>query len=776
MIATSQASKEVQLDRINNKINFLNSEINRTINQMNNIYLEIDNEAESTSVYNGISIGNLNIKRREYDDKKNHLMSCITSLETQINKIPVQEEDYSQEFIENFLNEVKEIEKNRKEEDVYGEVAIASNTSSSYIKTKSGLIVPRGKELKMLKASATGYVCRAQTFAKLLRRVTSEYKTIYMYGSNGQRPTQSLLNSLKVKFPGSYSTKQVNAIKATFGKNYWAFDCSGFLRAILWGWRGDDSETYGGSCLGKGSIVPWHTSGVMIDSCPGDGSYDFSDIVTGECVWMPGHIGAYVGNGQCAESTPRWANGAQITVLANNPMGATGNSRKWVRHGKLPYIDYSNTMTDNLGNGWIAGPGNGGMSTSGGGIVAYGYINGLNVTDIYESDNYYGYGQKTEFIERTESASVVRLVVSQSTTVSNLAKSLSMTTTNLLNLNPSLKSSSSSSSSAASSKASSSSVINSGTTIYVPASAYTAAKEKATSSYNTASAQIEQLNKLLSVIKGDTSLASYVTSMSTLTSETTEEPVTSVNKMLASSSSSAASSSTKATSSSSSTNYATSSSDGQTNSEKMRDYKGWTRVYDTSPYKDYADARIIIVKDGKTRVIRTVISPTGYSESYSNSINLQQTTGGWFMARHGENPVNLTITGVMLDTDANPEKHAFIKEWKDYLRDKQGTRTGLFYNKSSVKIQLEGIRYEGVINSISFTKDANTPSLYNFTLSFSCVNYKITRSISGAVKRLGKRGSSSSSKASSSTAKISSSNSTKTKAIGNALYKTISNK
>lgn len=794
MATLTEASKEIQLDRINNKINFLNSEINRTINQMNNIYLEIDNEAETSSKYNGISMGNLNIKRREYDDKKNHLMSCITSLETQINKIPVQEEDYSQEFIENFLNEVKEIEKNKKEEDVYGEVIATDVASPSYIKTKSGLIVPKGKEPKMLRASATGYVCRAETFCKLLLRVINEYRTVYMYGSNGQRPSESLLRTLKAKFPDGYSSAQIAFIRTTYNKNYWAFDCSGFLRAVLWGWCGDDSKTYGGSCFGKGSIVPWHTSSSMIASCPHDpkdthyncrnlgGSCIFpNNIVPGECVWTTGHIGAYIGNGQCAEATPHWTRGAQVTILANIS-SASGNRRSWKRHGKLPYIDYSNTMTDNLGNGWIAGPGNGGSSTtSSSGAAQYGYINGLNVTDMYESDNYYGYGQKTEFIERTENASVVRLVVSESTTVSNLAKSLSMTTTNLLNLNPSLKNNTSSSSSAASSsKASSSSVVNSGTTIYIPASAYTAAKEKATSSYNTASAQIEQLNKLLSVIKGDSSLASYVTSMTALIPEVAEEPITAVNKMLTSSSSKASSSSNSAASSSSktasSTNHATASSGTQTNSEKMHDYKGWTRVYDTGPYKDYADARIIIVKDGKTRVIRTVISPTGYNESYSNTVNLQQTTGGWFMARHGENPVNLTITGVMLDTDANPEKHAFIKEWKDYLRDKQGTRTGLFYNKSSVKIQLEGIRYEGVINSISFSKDANTPSLYNFTLNFSCVNYKITRSISGAVKRLGKKGSRSSSKASSSTAKISANTSSKTKAIGNTLYKTMNNK
>lgn len=37
--------------------------------------------------------------------------------------------------------------------------------------------------------------------------------------------------------------------------------------------------------------------------------------VSGDLVWMPGHIGIYVGNGKVVESTPRWNNGIQLTDL-----------------------------------------------------------------------------------------------------------------------------------------------------------------------------------------------------------------------------------------------------------------------------------------------------------------------------------------------------------------------------------------------------------------------------------------------------------------------------
>lgn len=779
MAVVSEASKEIQMDRINNKISFLSGEIKRTQNQMNSIYTELDKQYESSKEYNGISMGNLKLKKREYDDKRNHLMSCITSLESQINKIPVVEEDYDDNFVEDFLQRVAMIEQQENNTE-QGDVSTFSidDSGRQYVKTKTGIIVPAGKELKPLPVSmsASGYACRATTFASLLKRVISEYRTVYFYGSNGQLSSSSLFKSLKKSFGWFYTSSRYAKLSPTFGRGYWAFDCSGLLRAVLWGWCGDTSKTNGGSGLGKNSVVPWDTSGVMISKCPGGGSKDFKNIQVGECVWVQGHIGAYVGNNQCAESTPRWDNCAQLSTLKN--VTSSGQKlRSWTKHGKLPYIDYSNTMTDNLGNGWIAGPGNGGMATGGGIVAQIGYINGVNASDLYESDNYYGYGEKTEFIERTVDSSIVRIVVPKSTTVASLAKSLSMTSSNLLALNPSLKKSSSGSSSSA--YASSSAVLNSGMKVYVPASAYTAAKEAATSSYNNAASQIAEIDKLLSRFQDDSDTlvsSSYTTSasksastsVSTLLTSKAEAVVIDDEASILTSSSSAKSGSS---SSAKATNYATSSSSGKTNSEKMRDYKGWTRVYDTGPYKGYADARIIITKNGSTRVLKTVISPTGFSDVFSNNVNLQQTAGGWFIARHGENPVNLSISGLMLDTDANAEKHNFIKEWKNYLTDKKSTRTGLFYNNSTVKIQLEGIRYEGILDSINFTKDAARLNVYNFNMNFTCVDYKVTRSVSGAIGRLGKKKTTTTK--SGSKAKISTQSSSSTQVMATSLYKTM---
>lgn len=776
MAVVSEASKEIQMDRINNKINFLSGEIKRTQNQMNSIYSELDKKVESSKEYNGISMNNLKLKKREYDDKKNHLISCITSLEAQINKIPVVEKDYDANFVEDFLQRVATIENQENNGEVEGQSISTfsiDDTNRQYVKTKNGIIVPAGKELKPLPVSmsAKGYACRATTFAKLLKRVISEYRTVYFYGSNGQLSSSKLFSQLKRSFPKFYTSSRYAKLSPTFGKNYWAFDCSGLLRAVLWGWCGDTSKTNGGSGLGKGSVVPWHTSSYMIGSCPNGGSSNFKNIEVGECVWVPGHIGAYVGNNQCAESTPRWDNCSQLSTLGN--VTSSGNKvRSWSKHGKLPYIDYSNTMTDNLGNGWIAGPGNGGMDTGTGIIAQIGYINGVNASDLYESDNYYGYGEKTEFIERTVDSSIVRIVLPKSTTVASLAKSLSMTTSNLLALNPSLKKSGSSSSSS-STYASSSTVLNSGMKVYIPASAYTAAKEAATSSYNNAATQIEEIDKLLSRFQDDSETlvsSSYTTSASKSASTSISTLLSSKNKaIVADDDVSVLTSSSKAKSKR--TNYATSSSSGQTNSEKMRDYKGWTKVYDTGPYEGYADARIIITKNGSTRVLKTVISPTGFSDVFSSNVNLQQTAGGWFIGRHGENPVNLSVSGLMLDTDANPEKHAFIKEWQNYLTDKKSSRTGLFYNNSTIKIQLEGIRYEGILNSVNFTKDASRLNVYNFNMNFTCVDYKVTRSVSGAISRLGKK--KTNVKRSGSRAKISAQESKSTQVMAASLYRTM---
>jgi hypothetical protein len=105
--------------------------------------------------------------------------------------------------------------------------------------------------------------------------------------------------------------------------------------------------------------------------------------------------------------------------------------------------------------------------------------------------------------------------------------------------------------------------------------------------------------------------------------------------------------------------------------------------------------------------------------------------------------------------------------------DKKSSRTGLLYNNSSIKIQLEGIRYEGILSSINFSKDANRPSIYNFTMNFTCVAYKVTRSVSGAVGRLGKK---KGIKTKSSSSKVSLNNNSSTKVVATSLYNTMTKK
>ena len=66
---------------------------------------------------------------------------------------------------------------------------------------------------------------------------------------------------------------------------------------------------------------------------------DFSKIEVGEAVWMEGHIGVYVGDGLAVECTPRWDNKVQITACNRNVAGY--NRRNWTKHGKLPYVTYT---------------------------------------------------------------------------------------------------------------------------------------------------------------------------------------------------------------------------------------------------------------------------------------------------------------------------------------------------------------------------------------------------------------------------------------------------
>jgi hypothetical protein len=101
-----------------------------------------------------------------------------------------------------------------------------------------------------------------------------------------------------------------------------------------------------------------------------------------------------------------------------------------------------------------------------------------------------------------------------------------------------------------------------------------------------------------------------------------------------------------------------------------------------------------------------------------------KTNAGWFIMRTGKNPTNLIISGYMMDAKDVLEKHEFLENYKKYIEDTRNVRME-YVNPYAVKIRLEGRDYHGYIQSISFSKAAIQPYLYQYNLTFIILNDKM---------------------------------------------------
>lgn len=179
----------------------------------------------------------------------------------------------------------------------------------------------------------------SKEFVKKIKDIADNYKTVYANGMFGQPITKNAVEQKAKQLPKWYGkNNNKENIMSLVGKGYFGFDCVCLIKGVLWGWNGDSSKTYGGAIY-ESNGVPDISENEMIRRCNGV-STNFGNIVAGEVVWNDGHIGVYVGDGKVVECTPKWKNGVQYTNLANLGYNES-NSRKWTKHGKLPYIDYT---------------------------------------------------------------------------------------------------------------------------------------------------------------------------------------------------------------------------------------------------------------------------------------------------------------------------------------------------------------------------------------------------------------------------------------------------
>ena len=124
----------------------------------------------------------------------------------------------------------------------------------------------------------------------------------------------------------------------------WGWDCVCLIKGILWGWRADESLPRGGGAVYASNGVPDIGTEQMINVCESVSS-DFNDLHKGELLWMKGHVGIYVGDGNVIEATASWDTWKVIKTQVDNKGNRTyngkGGSDRWLKHGYLPYVDYT---------------------------------------------------------------------------------------------------------------------------------------------------------------------------------------------------------------------------------------------------------------------------------------------------------------------------------------------------------------------------------------------------------------------------------------------------
>ena len=174
---------------------------------------------------------------------------------------------------------------------------------------------------------------KASDFVSILKSIATTQKTVYAWGMFGSTITRERVNEKAKQYPYWYTQSKLNSIfypLCSANPPVWGFDCVGLIKGVLWGWDGNESKSYGGAVYASNG-VPDISADAMIGRCKSVSS-DFSSVAIGEFLWMKGHCGIYIGNGKVVESTPKWNNGVQITSLS---------ARSWLKHGKLPYVEYS---------------------------------------------------------------------------------------------------------------------------------------------------------------------------------------------------------------------------------------------------------------------------------------------------------------------------------------------------------------------------------------------------------------------------------------------------
>ena len=137
----------------------------------------------------------------------------------------------------------------------------------------------------------------------------------YWWGTFGQVASKSLYEQKKKQYPNQYTASDFSS---QYGKR--VHDCVGLIKGYLW--------TNAGKIIYDASQDK-DVSG-MLQNCNEIGDISKIPEVRGLLVFMKGHVGIYVGDGEVIE-----AKGHKFGVVKTKL-----SDRPWTTYGKLKWIDY----------------------------------------------------------------------------------------------------------------------------------------------------------------------------------------------------------------------------------------------------------------------------------------------------------------------------------------------------------------------------------------------------------------------------------------------------
>ena len=156
-------------------------------------------------------------------------------------------------------------------------------------------------------------------YAENCRRMS----TTYLWDTMGEIVCPQLIREKAALWPEKYPPELRREKEMLTGKNVRAFDCSGLIKRFL----------MGGFCGFCYDPAVDYNSLSLLENAPEKGVADTLSEVPGLCLYLPGHVGIYVGNGRVIEATanPRFGDGVVQTSFFD---------RDWTQWFACPHVRY----------------------------------------------------------------------------------------------------------------------------------------------------------------------------------------------------------------------------------------------------------------------------------------------------------------------------------------------------------------------------------------------------------------------------------------------------